>query len=83
MFGYDLQNVLPTNDHDLRWHLEKNLMNKPELLNDYTENNANLQAFFEQKKSIASTTKIVNKIKKCIEFENENQRQKFEAVGNY
>lgn len=68
MFGSRLKYVLPTNDHDLRWYLEKNLMNEPELLNDYDDNKATIQVNSDQKNAIVSTTKIVNSMKKDIEI---------------
>lgn len=83
MFGSNLQCILPKHDHDLRRHLEKHLMNKPNLLNDYDDIVANLQTDFEGKKSITDTIKIVDEIQKGIEFDAEKRRQKAEAVGNF
>lgn len=83
MLGNDLQFVLPENEHDLRQHLEKHLMNEPHVLNDYDDIDDNVQSLFEQKKSIQSTTMIVNDIKMGIEAETENQRLKAEAVGHF
>lgn len=80
MFGDDLQCVLPENDHDLRQHLEKHLMNKPDVLNDYDDINGDLQALFEQKTSIATATKMADRLKNGIESEIENRLLKSEAV---
>lgn len=83
MFGDDLQYVLPENGHDLRQHLEKHLMNEPRVLNDYDEIDEKLQAVFDQKKSITSTTKIVDGLQKGIEAETQNRRLKAEVVGHF
>lgn len=81
MFGSNLKCVLPKNDHDLRRHLEKHLMNNPNLLNDYDAIGGNVQALFEQKKAIAETTKLEDEFVRGIESNTENRRLKAEAVG--
>lgn len=78
-FGNDLRCALPGNGHDLRHHLEKHLMKNPRVLNDYVEINENLQAVFEQKKSIDSTAQIVDGLKKAAQI----RVQKSEAVGSF
>lgn len=82
MFGSELQYVLPSNDYDLRWYLEKHLMNKPNLRKDYAELEEKSNSLHTQKKSIASTVAKVNELEKRTQYATEIRRQKADAVSN-
>lgn len=82
IFGQNLPAVLPKHDYDLRWYLEKHLMIKPDLDNDYEQFDGDTDSLHDQKKSIASVKKVVKEMKERLAYATEVHSQKVEAVGN-
>lgn len=79
LFKNDYQDVMATNNIDLRRFLEMHLMHKPDLADDYDAVDQNLNMLKEEKETVKGMSKILGLIQK--DFVAEAKQREIKAIA--